>query len=315
MASGSDRGVQLSHTEPHLIGSDHPPPRSQQKLEDRQSWPLSVDAAQDLRVRERLQIIAQHAITSREVHDEPPTLNVSTTQEDESALTSLATSTEPGLGTQSATVANSSSSPNDTTTPEFQVVRGNASEGPANMTAKESLLSNSSGGQFDFPGNRLEPSSTASGSFLIKQVPATTQKPWTPDNSSEHAIVSICLSRMEIVWIVLAISVPVSSCCKSPFSSRLVRGPFFPGSPPVFLSASFSCASDGVLHEAEEEVVEPGEQPELLEQRHHHGLLQQARRGAAQTDPHPGERGLSHYHTITTKKPCIFNIFNNTGNS
>lgn len=59
----------------------------------------------------------------------------------------------------------------------------------------------------------------------------------------------------------------------------------------LFLSASFSRAFDSVLHEAEEEVIEPGEQPELLEQRHHHGLFQQARRGAAQTDTHPGERG------------------------
>lgn len=47
-----------------------------------------------------------------------------------------------------------------------------------------------------------------------------------------------------------------------------------------------------MLHETEEEVIEPGEQPELLEQRHHHGLFQQARRGAAQADTHPGKRGL-----------------------
>lgn len=52
-----------------------------------------------------------------------------------------------------------------------------------------------------------------------------------------------------------------------------------------------SCAFNRVLHEAEEEDVKPREQPQLLEQRHHHGLLQQARRGAAQRDSHPGERG------------------------
>lgn len=52
-----------------------------------------------------------------------------------------------------------------------------------------------------------------------------------------------------------------------------------------------SCAFNRVLYEAEEEDVKPREQPQLLEQRHHHGLLQQARRGAAQRDSHPGERG------------------------
>lgn len=57
------------------------------------------------------------------------------------------------------------------------------------------------------------------------------------------------------------------------------------------LCPSRSCAFNRVLYEAEEEDVEPREQPQLLEQRHHHGLLQQARRGAAQRDSHPGERG------------------------
>lgn len=46
-----------------------------------------------------------------------------------------------------------------------------------------------------------------------------------------------------------------------------------------------------MLHEAEEEDFKPREQPQLLEQRHHHGLLQPARSGAAQRDSHPGERG------------------------
>lgn len=52
-----------------------------------------------------------------------------------------------------------------------------------------------------------------------------------------------------------------------------------------------SCAFNRVLYEAEEEVFKPREQLQLLEQRHHHGLLQQARRGAAQRDSHSGERG------------------------
>lgn len=48
-----------------------------------------------------------------------------------------------------------------------------------------------------------------------------------------------------------------------------------------------SCLADRVLPEEEEEDGQPGEQPELLEQRHHHGLLQQARGGVTQGDPVP----------------------------
>lgn len=60
--------------------------------------------------------------------------------------------------------------------------------------------------------------STASGSFMNRQVPATTQGPWESGNQSGPALVppheknTICLDKMDIVWLVLAISVPVSSC-------------------------------------------------------------------------------------------------------
>ncbi|KAL1006922.1 hypothetical protein UPYG_G00078920 [Umbra pygmaea] len=63
-----------------------------------------------------------------------------------------------------------------------------------------------------------EPPSTASGNFLNRLVPATTRDPWGPGNGSGPTLGSplsratICLSKMDIVWIVLAISVPVSSC-------------------------------------------------------------------------------------------------------
>ncbi|CAL8293827.1 unnamed protein product [Lota lota] len=64
-----------------------------------------------------------------------------------------------------------------------------------------------------------EPPSPASGSFLNRLVPATTQDPWGPDGNSSDSTLDaprapgdICLSRMDIVWVVLAISVPVSSC-------------------------------------------------------------------------------------------------------
>lgn len=299
-ASGSDTGDELSfpHTEPRLIGLEDPSSQGQRKAE-KESFSLSVDTAQGSRVRERGQSPAHHAITSREVHNESPTNELWTEQNVESSPMSLATSTESGLSTQNTTIFNDYSTPNDATSGEFQVVGGNATEGLGYVTAVGGLLSNSSGGEADFPGNSSEPSSTASGSFLNRQVPATTHDPWAANNSSGHAVeppssrVTICLSRMDIVWIVLAISVPVSSCCRSNSNivSSVVR---FQANPrlPLPLSTSFSRAFDGVLHEAEEEVIEPGEQPELLEQCHHHGLFQQARRGATQTDTHPGERGL-----------------------
>ncbi|XP_019730602.1 transmembrane protein 108 [Hippocampus comes] len=58
----------------------------------------------------------------------------------------------------------------------------------------------------------------ASGvSFLNRQVPATTPDPLGVDNSSGPGLdsssrIAVCLSRVDIVWIVLAISVPVSTC-------------------------------------------------------------------------------------------------------
>ncbi|XP_016352335.1 transmembrane protein 108-like isoform X2 [Sinocyclocheilus anshuiensis] len=60
--------------------------------------------------------------------------------------------------------------------------------------------------------------STASGSFMNRQVPATTQGAWGSGNQSgpvlgpPHEKNTICLDKMDIVWLVLAISVPVSSC-------------------------------------------------------------------------------------------------------
>lgn len=65
-----------------------------------------------------------------------------------------------------------------------------------------------------------EAPSTASGSFMNRQVPATTEGPWGSGNQSGPARSppqkknTICLDKMDIVWFVLAISVPVSSCCE-----------------------------------------------------------------------------------------------------
>lgn len=245
-ASGSDSGDELSvPPEAQLIGLGDPSSQSHRKVEKPQSFSLSVDTAQGLRVRERGQSTAQHAITSREVHNEAPTNELWTEHKDESSPMSLATPTESGLSTQNATIFGDYSTPNDATTRGFQVVQGNATEGLGNVTAVGGLVYNSSGGEADFPGNSSEPSSTASGSFLNRQVPATTHDPWAANSSSGHAVetpssrMTICLSRMDIVWIVLAISVPVSSCCKA--NSNIVSSVvLFQANPRLPLSLSLN---------------------------------------------------------------------------
>ncbi|XP_045153738.1 transmembrane protein 108 [Echinops telfairi] len=61
--------------------------------------------------------------------------------------------------------------------------------------------------------------STATGNFLNRLVPAGTWKPGAAGNISHVAEgdkpqhrATICLSKMDIIWVILAISVPISSC-------------------------------------------------------------------------------------------------------
>uniref|UniRef100_A0A8C6H0G2 Transmembrane protein 108 n=1 Tax=Mus spicilegus TaxID=10103 RepID=A0A8C6H0G2_MUSSI len=61
--------------------------------------------------------------------------------------------------------------------------------------------------------------STATGNFLNRLVPAGTWKPGTVANISHVAEgdkpqhrATICLSKMDIAWVIVAISVPISSC-------------------------------------------------------------------------------------------------------
>lgn len=88
-----------------------------------------------------------------------------------------------------------------------------------NVTSPGSALSS-------VPATRLSSStstagSTATGNFLNRLVPAGTWKPGVQGNIShvtegdkpQHRA-TICLSKMDIAWIILAISVPISSCCK-----------------------------------------------------------------------------------------------------
>ncbi|XP_012883489.1 PREDICTED: transmembrane protein 108 [Dipodomys ordii] len=61
--------------------------------------------------------------------------------------------------------------------------------------------------------------STATGNFLNRLVPAGTWKPGTAGNSSHVAEgdkaqprATVCLSKVDIAWVILTISVPISSC-------------------------------------------------------------------------------------------------------
>uniref|UniRef100_UPI00398F8AB8 transmembrane protein 108 n=1 Tax=Pristiophorus japonicus TaxID=55135 RepID=UPI00398F8AB8 len=64
-----------------------------------------------------------------------------------------------------------------------------------------------------------ESDTTAAGSFPNRRVPAGTRVPESPSNISHITEVdkpqqkaTICLSKVDIAWIILAVSVPVSSC-------------------------------------------------------------------------------------------------------
>ncbi|XP_035981086.1 transmembrane protein 108 isoform X2 [Fundulus heteroclitus] len=135
-----------------------------------------------------------------------------------------ATSTEPSHKSHTPTVipANYISG----MTEELRVVLGNGTDSPpvghqqGNVTGHAGLPSNSSSVQAEeasAQGNITKTPSTDSGNFLNRQVPATTSEPTAEGNSLGSTVnpqlspTTICLNMMDIVWIVLAISVPVSS--------------------------------------------------------------------------------------------------------
>ncbi|XP_029314180.1 transmembrane protein 108 [Cottoperca gobio] len=253
-SSGSDRGDTLAPhpVEPQKLSVDEPTNSGGQHVPDLErpsfsSSSMNADHALGPKLRQHaggaLDMSAHHAITLREVHgvNEPPTNelvmetkegSVTAVESPPEKLTSTASppvlSTEPSLNTQNPTIIlHNLTAPNETTTEEgpAHVVQGNGTDNAplahwlGNVTAFGGLLSNSSSvEEAPAQGNSSEPSSTDSGNFLNRQVPATTQDPWTPGNSSDPTVdsppsrVTICLTRIDIVWIVLAISVPVSSC-------------------------------------------------------------------------------------------------------
>lgn len=152
-----------------------------------------------------------HAITLREVHSatEPPTAELEVQTSSSSSIDG-SVSTTTTVETNATVALNISETITaETNITDFRNVTAFGGLQLANVSSSEAKPSQ---------GNGSEIPSTASGNFLNRQVPATTQDPWMSGNSSGPTVepppsrLMICLSRMDIVWIVLAISVPVSSC-------------------------------------------------------------------------------------------------------
>ncbi|XP_047424062.1 transmembrane protein 108 [Mugil cephalus] len=227
--TGSDRGDKLDahRVDPPRLSAEEPTHPRQQHVPDLQPSSLTAlssvdaDAARGLKLRAHAvgppEPAAHHTITLREVSagNEPPT-NMS--------LISTVSTTTTEQNTTVTSVDNTTTS--DTNGGHDEVVRGNSTDSPpvvhrqAIVTSNGGLLSNSSSGEepASGPGNSSEAASTARGNFQNRQVPATTEDRWTAENISGPTAypppsrMPICLSRMDIVWIVLVISVPVSSC-------------------------------------------------------------------------------------------------------
>ncbi|KAF7213522.1 transmembrane protein 108 isoform X2 [Nothobranchius furzeri] len=229
--SGSDRGETLiaDHKKPQKQPGD---PKKPSSLASRSSSSVDVYSARGLKLREHAvgspELPVHHTISLREVHavNETPTaqllieskdgsvsLVASPSENFTSTVPNMVLSTEPDLSSQNST----DNLTNQTAATEEGGGTGTASAGTqkVNVTIPAGLTSNSSPfEETPAQGNGSETLSTASGNI---QDPVTTNEPWTSGNSSGSAgdsppsRVTICLSRMDIVWIVLAISVPVSS--------------------------------------------------------------------------------------------------------
>lgn len=248
--------AQAHHIEPQRSSVEERTKPSQHYVAQRPpSSPSSSSVAADLKLREHAQgapeLAAPHTITLREVHqniNEPPTEELVAQPEGgvvgpvestaESLTSSVPTPPVPEPSHNTTIISNNHTATSNTTAEEGPGLdalppplspQGNTTDNApmghwsGNVTAYGGLLSNgSSGEEMPSQGNGSSPSyppSTDSGNFLNRLVPATTQDPWTPANSSDPTVDSplsgmICLRKMDIVWIVLAISVPVSTCCK-----------------------------------------------------------------------------------------------------
>ncbi|KAM6900571.1 uncharacterized protein tmem108 [Xenentodon cancila] len=242
--SGSDRGDTLNadHKNPQKQSVEESSNSRQVHVPELQPSSVNANSAGDLKLREHAlgssELLMHHTITLREVHavHEPPTaqLILEATKEPvsrvekplENSTSTSATevqSTEVYPGSQNPTAIPITHTAS--TSEEGRVVMGNGTDSPPvghqleNVTAPAGLFSdNSSVEEGPAQGNSSEPPSTPSMNFHNRQAPATTNDPLTQGNSSGPTVepppsrTTICLSRMDFVWIVLAISVPVSSC-------------------------------------------------------------------------------------------------------
>lgn len=172
-----------------------------------------------------------HSITPRETREEGPTDELSLETVPPSNPDGLGTTINAPVDTHSTDQTNTTTISSNNTDPRVDApstsppVEG---ESPSSMTNSTQVGSDISNSTVDaaFPGlprssdqgGLTEPPSTASGNFLNRQVPAATSEPWGPGNQSGPALdpsrnqAIICLGKMDIVWVILAISVPVSSC-------------------------------------------------------------------------------------------------------
>ncbi|XP_049726545.1 transmembrane protein 108 [Elephas maximus indicus] len=103
------------------------------------------------------------------------------------------------------------------TTPRAPTRPPGFSESTVSQAEEEATATSSMTGRVPSPLSTVV--STATGNFLNRLVPAGTWKPGTVGNISHVAEgdkpqhrATICLSKMDIIWVILAISVPISSC-------------------------------------------------------------------------------------------------------
>ncbi|KAM9600952.1 transmembrane protein 108 [Trichechus inunguis] len=103
------------------------------------------------------------------------------------------------------------------TTPQAPTHPPGVSESTVSQAKEEAAATSSMTGRVPSPLSTVV--STATGNFLNRLVPAGTWKPGTVGNISHVAEgdkpqhrATICLSKMDIIWVILAISVPISSC-------------------------------------------------------------------------------------------------------
>ncbi|XP_023562714.1 transmembrane protein 108 [Octodon degus] len=103
------------------------------------------------------------------------------------------------------------------TTPQAPAHAPGVSESTVSLAEEETAVSLSMTNRVPSPLSTVV--STATGNFLNRLVPAGTWKPGTAANISHVAEgdkpqhrATICLSKMDIAWVILAISVPISSC-------------------------------------------------------------------------------------------------------